>query len=883
MTLIYMRLLTVSNCLVLRFLLATFLTMGYLEASSSDDIYSDLRLPNQTSVSLSLDQKIQSICHKILEKTTFISAGTALGSASVLTRLGGGLCLLSPWTSKFGNECLLLSNVLGCAAHHAFAYLLKGSPSPAFQNVPLSQQSWYLNQMLLSKVPRFSPKEQQLLGFLEKRWLAKSSGFYASMVDWICPCFGIFVQVDPEATGFYARNPGNKFSPPYTQRIEDWKKSLLQPQGFPLLLTRPFDLQNHLPNCLALSASEETPKMIEQLLKISKATQAQVVVDVSVLFEECVKNREQWLLTWNDFQLEFTRACKDRDINLKQIVCIQHMQQEEIGGIRILPLQGQSDEDIEQLHRFLLEWISLFGLSANRIELDRWPLSSSKSPMHTSNSLQANNTSLMQFNPYSKEEFLSYLAAFEHTWHSDQPQEMLMIKGTLQILKGLLTRLSEEHWNQIVHSPTYSMIVYLSFIKIKHQLESLIHKKKSTSFFTLASHIEQIHADYSTLLETLSPFTSEDFPSIYQDLLTRIPSNLRQLTSCGLHASGMTSLAGIFKAVEKSIGKAPRVLYGENAYFENIQAANLVSNASSIDGIISDWNQIDLLLAQFHPALKRIDFRVTEYRIERIADVLHKCLNTEREKPLTLAIDCTFDFIDSSHVGDLLVEFQKEIEQGILNVICYRSGLKFDLFGMDNYCGAPFFMIHNEETKWASFDSLLTDPVLQTDRLSLNWFCVAYQNAAPQLELYRKQVFDNTRAFLNKLPSRLLHANQADYRIIPMEEGANLAFIDIKVFGSFHAIRTSLLVGGGLTIHCMQAGHPIFYRPSVGFYHPNFTVLFGEECSTIRLTLGLDPAQVDILANFFAKIDVLNGPPAKLTALPVYQLVNDLCISDKKF
>ena len=57
----------------------------------------------------------------------------------------------------------------------------------------------------------------------------------------------------------------------------------------------------------------------------------------------------------------------------------------------------------------------------------------------------------------------------------------------------------------------------------------------------------------------------------------------------------------------------------------------------------------------------------------------------------------------------------------------------------------------------------------------------------------------------------------------------------------------------------MEGGHQIFYRPSLGFYHPNFTMLFGEESSTIRLTLGLDPAQVDLLVECFEMIDALNG------------------------
>ena len=269
--------------------------------------------------------------------------------------------------------------------------------------------------------------------------------------------------------------------------------------------------------------------------------------------------------------------------------------------------------------------------------------------------------------------------------------------------------------------------------------------------------------------------------------------------------------------------------------------------------------QVDLILAQFNPVLRRIDFEITEYRVEKVVETLHKVLSFDREKPLTLALDCTLDFIDSPRVSHLLNEFQKEIKMGSLNIICYRSGLKFDLFGMDNYCGAPFFMIHNQETKWAHFDLILNDPGLQTDRLSLNWFCLAYKCAADQLELYRKQIFDNTRALLNKVPQRLLHDQSSNYRIIPVEEGADLAFLDIKIFGPLHAIRGGLLAGGSLYLKCMEGGHPIFYRPSLGLYHPNFSMIFCDNFTTIRLTLGLDPAQIDVLAKTFELIDSLNG------------------------
>jgi hypothetical protein len=67
-----------------------------------------------------------------------------------------------------------------------------------------------------------------------------------------------------------------------------------------------------------------------------------------------------------------------------------------------------------------------------------------------------------------------------------------------------------------------------------------------------------------------------------------------------------------------------------------------------------------------------------------------------------------------------------------------------------------------------------------------------------------------------------------------------------------------MLIGGCLSLKCMEGGHPIFYRPSLGLYHPNLTMIFCEERTTIRLTLGLDPAQIDLLVDCLNMVDTLN-------------------------
>jgi hypothetical protein len=779
------------------------------------------------------EKKPSLIFHKLTEQSFYYSAGMALESASLLARFGWGLSYLSPQTAMIGKECLFLSQLCDSGAKHLFAQMSKGSSS--FGKVPLSQSSWHLNKMMLSQVPASSQEDQQLLHFLEKRWLAKTTGFFSSMIDWFCPCFGVSVQVHPETTGCsYARSPWIKLSQTYINRVEDWKQSQPHPQEFPLILTRPFDIQGYLPSCIRVSKEETIPSVIEKIT----ACNSPAIVDLTNVLPD--KNREKWLSTWNDYREQFSKACKKRGLNLGDILCIQRLDQASIGGIRLLEL---SAEAVDRQHQFLLDWVSNFGLSANFIELDRWTSPPPQMPAKESNALA-----------FSKEEFISFLRSFN--WTSDHPEKNLMMQGTLQVLKGLFNKLSEEKWNEILRSPTRSSVVQLSFSRIQEQLRLL--SKEEMSFFDMAGHLEEIHANLSSLLEICDPFKSADFPSIYRDILTSIPSGLKASTSYGIHSSGMTSVTGIFKAVQMTLGKTPHVLYGENTYYECIKAADRISKASSIEEASEDdWKEVDLILAQFNPVLKRVEYPVTEYRTERIADVLQKALTAREGKPLTIALDCTLDFVDSPKVACLLTQFQEEIRQGSLNIVCYRSGLKFDLFGMDNYCGAPFYMIHAQSPAWSAFDALLTDPVLQTDLLSLNWFCLAYESAASQLELYCKQIFENTKSLLSKVPPRLLNPNSS-YRIIPVEEGADPAFIDIKVSGPLHQMRGSMLIGGCLSLKCMEGGHPIFYRPSLGLYHPNLTMIFCEEQTTIRLTLGLDPAQVDLLVDCFKMVDTLN-------------------------
>lgn len=747
---------------------------------------------------------------QLARESMYFALGKALDSIAQWA-LFGATILPDP----LGKECLLISQSCRSGARHAFTQLIS-------KKKPISSHtSWEENRDRLAQIPATSPETAQLLGFLQNHWLAKLSGFHSFIVDWVCPCFDVPIQVHPFTTSAYFRDPASQMSRIYMERMQKGKQCLPQPQSFPLLLTRPFDIRPYLPPFVEVLPEEPADALIERA--------AGKILDVTDRFSDWQEPE------WETFRKQMVRACQEHLIDPSQLTCIQRVQTEEVTGIRLLPLTPMAHT------KALLEWISEFGLSATRVELEGMPLP-----------IRETREKSLKAKPHR--------FVFHRTL--DHPQKRLFIETTLQILNGLFDAISEDHWASISNCPVRSAALDLSITKIREEFEK-IAQEEMASFFHTASRMEEIHAHLSSLLAICNPFVPHDFAPIYLACLKHIKSPLKALVSCGIHSSAMASFAGILKAAEKTAGHKLLILYGENTYFECINTIEQLANQAcpTQEATEEQWAEVDLIVAQFNPALKRPainqqDLNAGHYRVEPIAEMLHRALFARKNKPLTVALDCTFDFLESPLVAKLLEEFQEAILAGTLNVVCYRSGLKFDLLGMDNHAGAPFAFIHQGK-QWAFFDALLDDPALQIDPLSLQWFCLAYQHAAPELDFYRKQIFENTRAILDRVPTTL-YSPDARYRIVPMEKEVYPGFIDFKISGPFHAVRAAAVVGGYLFSQCLEQGHPIFNRRSVGFYHPNFSLLFGKHCSTIRLTIGVDPAQIDLFVRCFKQIDQLN-------------------------
>lgn len=734
-------------------------------------------------------------------------------SAAVLSRVvqvAGGACHYITQKPAIKNECALLSHLCNTIARHAFFQALH-------KDMGLSYFSWEQNRDLLRQITPVTEEDAKLLRFLQERWLAKVASYSALAIEWAYPCFGIHHSVHPQTNHSYARLLTFQRCAAYVERTEAWKKSLAL--SAPLVLTRKGNLAGYLPSYTQVVHLDDLPSILQ------KIGQQEITLDVTPLLATT---------EWSAVQNRLAGVCLENKVNANQIVCVQRLIQESIGGLSLLPLTGQSPQMLEIHEKKLLDWLSSCGLAANRVELDRWPVAAPPS-------VDAEEAFChLELDPLKKS--ITSVKALQ-----GPPHRSIMIQGTIAVLEALWPKLQTEQHGAKVE------VLNLAISRITSALQN-IAQTPDLPFLQLCAQLETVHADLSALLEIEQPYQSHHFSSIYRELLYKnesMPKALKNLTSCGIHSSGMTNLAAIVKAVETMIGKRPRVLYGDNTYYECVGALAKRSEAAPIG---TNFENVDLLVEQFNPVLQlRFD---VEYGVESIALNVRKCLDAKKGEPLTLALDCTIDFLLSPRLANLLQEFQAEIEAGNLNIVGFRSGNKFDLFGMDNYCGAPFFMVHNRQEKWNAFQSLWEDECLQADPLSLNWFCLAYEHAPHFLDEYRKQIFANTRALLQKVPENLRKTNHR-YHVSPVVDDANLAFIDIKIGDPLHAYRGPALVAGLLYLKSIEAGHPLFNRPSLGFYHSNCTMQFGLTHSTVRLTVGLDPAEVDVFADCLGTINQL--------------------------
>ncbi len=406
------------------------------------------------------------------------------------------------------------------------------------------------------------------------------------------------------------------------------------------------------------------------------------------------------------------------------------------------------------------------------------------------------------------------------------------------------------------------------------------------------NNIELIHNQLQMILAVAEPHSPNiAFSEGITKAMKEAPKGKKPTLPQGLgdplvhhKASAMHSVASILSSVEdqKEQGKAKTrklnaVVLKDNYY----EAHGAVDNAKTYDVSILDGYKlskekdvdtafehgkkptgpIDVFICDFH---HNISVERSEYKVEdlgyQVDQLFQKGLVADQ---LTVAIDCTVDFIRSDDVRKFLEKNKSRITTGKLNVVLYRSAQKFDMLGMDNYYGG-FTVTINDGISFKAFNDRIDKKEDQSSGLSHQGMSHLAQFGSDHLDSYRKAIMKNTRKLYKGLPAQCKGDLNSPLMVAITEDPRNV-FLDIQFPGRselFAVGNTNMTKGPimeGFYLHFIkwaQSQNLAFTtRPSFGFATTNFTIIAG---SKVRLNPGLESEEaLNKYIAYFTKVQQL--------------------------
>ncbi len=435
--------------------------------------------------------------------------------------------------------------------------------------------------------------------------------------------------------------------------------------------------------------------------------------------------------------------------------------------------------------------------------------------------------------------------------------QVLLTRATVTMMRTLLGKIDTTTWMSKQDDPTIRELTQTAcFRTLQHLATAMNH---IDDFRQFSQAIDRTHAELTTLLVLYSPFDPASFEVAYEAFLRPIfPTGMRP-TTVGVARSAMNVFAGVNSLILQSNPNAVRICAPHSYYEEEelLEGTGTLQQALEDPGI----EKIDLYATEFYHNID-VDPNYTHYQKGRvIADIQEIFRRKPKTDALTVAIDATIDFTRSDDIKELLKTFENEIKEGRLNIVVFRSGQKFDMLGLDNYYGNPFYIVNNGREKWGDFNRIKTDDAFHTDELSVQYFSWMAEAGFEIVEQYKQPIFDNTRSILDNVPQGLLPAPGKSVCISTFEEGVKTPFIDIKI--DFPNPETSFELQGWVREHFIELflseNKLVYARGSFGFVHPNITWIDPK----MRINPGIDPTDIPLYQRFFqdleAKVSEIQG------------------------
>lgn len=422
--------------------------------------------------------------------------------------------------------------------------------------------------------------------------------------------------------------------------------------------------------------------------------------------------------------------------------------------------------------------------------------------------------------------------------------QIMFAKTTSAMMTSLLSNIDLDEWNRKQNDPVMAELTQNALLRASQHIATGLNHIDDFRQFSQA--MDRTHAELTTLLLLYAPFGMDSFESNYRAFIQPSFPDTIEPSQVGIAKSAMNVFSGVNAVIIQSNPNPVRIC-GAHSYFEE---AHLVGGNLTLEKALNDpqIKKIDMYVAEFYHNMD-IDPNHTNYQkgtvISDIRNIFEKKPETDS---LTVTLDNTIDFTQSEDVKQLLKEFEKEIKEGKLNIVVFRSGQKFDMMGLDNYYGSPFYMVNNGSDKWKEFERIKTDEVFQTDELSQQFFSWMAATGPELVDQYKSQIFDNTANILAMVPDSLKPKEGSKVSISTFEEGVKTPFIEIKI--DLEQVEQRMLfewVQENFISQFVSEEKLVYMRSSFGFPHANLMRIG----SKLRINPGADPSDNILFQKFF--------------------------------